>query len=548
MRLAINRETFRTAIIPIGNRSRTRLNSWRRLFSDQKLLDDIEGSQIQNLPPFTYTALSPGTIRLLIHDPCSQPAEYAWRLETARLDDPELQFDALSYTWGTQDQTHKISLNDQCAQVHHNLYTALPYLASRSRGESQRRPIWIDAICINQANEKEKAEQITSMHRIYRLAKTVWVWLGLADEQECMSKAVSVIDKIGYAGVGDHKDYPDAVVGRETTDALGLGGLEPAVWGAVKHLLQNSWFRRVWTVQEAALAEDLVFICGEHQIASTSLKKAIRSAFVLRGIYDALGHHVDLADVIPVGMFDIISRVRESPLARYKEHEACMLMTVSKTMVRHSYQCLLPEDRVRGLLGLCQTSVLLDLKLHSLDIVRLYTVFSLYLLLEVSPRLVPSIWWGWFGLVFTSTRREGLPSWVPDLHQQDWQSDCKPYSDLNPSERPVRASNKQTVVEDGKVLSELVLRGKILEAVNFENDEMPSDPGLETGWFGVLTYLCRLADWEDTVGVYFGKDHLVNAEGPRTGEAYGELRSELSAAREVAAKYSIPEEYVPISL
>jgi hypothetical protein len=38
--------------------------------------------------------------------------------------------------------------------------------------------MWVDAICIEQRNEREKEEQIELMHKIYACASSVIVWLG----------------------------------------------------------------------------------------------------------------------------------------------------------------------------------------------------------------------------------------------------------------------------------------------------------------------------------------------------------------------------------
>jgi hypothetical protein len=42
------------------------------------------------------------------------------------------------------------------------------------------RPLWADAICINQSDQKEKAIQVSMMGKIYSNAQTVIVWLGPA--------------------------------------------------------------------------------------------------------------------------------------------------------------------------------------------------------------------------------------------------------------------------------------------------------------------------------------------------------------------------------
>jgi hypothetical protein len=227
---------------------RSRLKSWKRFFRRKKHHYQTGGEQKLDLPPFVYDKLPVGTIRLLTPEPITNsrghPTGHAWRLQHASLSDKEIQFDALSYVWGSQDEILPISLDDKCLRVHHNLYTALPYLATRGKQGTCMRPIWIDAICINQEDEEEKSEQIASMHRIYRHAEKVWVWLGLSENQDRIPEAIELLPSIKLAGLEAYEIFPgdrDQIV-----EKFGLSNLEPALWDATLHILMNPWYRRVW--------------------------------------------------------------------------------------------------------------------------------------------------------------------------------------------------------------------------------------------------------------------------------------------------------------
>lgn len=123
-------------------------------------------------PPFVHDPLPAGYIRLLTAASNKTADGHTWRLQTVGLDQSDLEFDALSYVWGSDSERLNITLNDCTAQVHRNLYTALPYLARRG-DNGPVRPIWIDAICINQADHEEKMVQIREMNRVYKQAKKV---------------------------------------------------------------------------------------------------------------------------------------------------------------------------------------------------------------------------------------------------------------------------------------------------------------------------------------------------------------------------------------
>ncbi|KAF2823320.1 HET-domain-containing protein [Ophiobolus disseminans] len=219
---------------------------------------------------FTYTALAPDEIRLL--EPTGAADGLSWSLRTVNLDD-NLEYDALSYVWGTQTGDMPIICNEQSLLVHHNLYLALPFVANRYRG-ARHCPIWIDAVCINQRDENEKLVQIGMMNRIYRDADTVWVWLGIAANQARVAQAIALLPKYVEASRQmrqHHRQY-------RLDDSLGLNRLDADLWSAIFHIVCNPWFYRVWVVQEAVLAKSLRFLCGEQEIDFQLLSKAIKNS------------------------------------------------------------------------------------------------------------------------------------------------------------------------------------------------------------------------------------------------------------------------------
>jgi Heterokaryon incompatibility protein (HET) len=91
-----------------------------------------------------------------------------------------IPYEALSYTWGSDQLVDEIKLDGRLCRVTQNLYIALQYL----RSEDQDRILWIDGLCIDQGKdkekEKEKTHQIRQMGAIYNRAERVIFWLGQA--------------------------------------------------------------------------------------------------------------------------------------------------------------------------------------------------------------------------------------------------------------------------------------------------------------------------------------------------------------------------------
>ncbi|KAF1980941.1 HET-domain-containing protein, partial [Aulographum hederae CBS 113979] len=94
------------------------------------------------------------------------------------------RFVALSYTWGAPPETKTILIDGIQFRVRENLFEFLLQARKRERGHWGKREkwkwLWIDAVCINQANLRERNHQVQNMARIYSNAWLVVVWLGLA--------------------------------------------------------------------------------------------------------------------------------------------------------------------------------------------------------------------------------------------------------------------------------------------------------------------------------------------------------------------------------
>ncbi|KAL2009602.1 hypothetical protein VTN00DRAFT_5409 [Thermoascus crustaceus] len=126
--------------------------------------------------------------------------------------------------------------------------------------------IWIDKICINQADMKELQSQIQIMDIIYSKAAFVKVWLG--EEDPLTGPATELIQMI-HGAPGRLRDS-HIVPYRENTEQAYISADLPVVsfrqWLALGTLYRRQWFRRVWVFQEIVSANDVVMWCGRHEI------------------------------------------------------------------------------------------------------------------------------------------------------------------------------------------------------------------------------------------------------------------------------------------
>jgi hypothetical protein len=94
------------------------------------------------------------------------------------------EYTALSYCWGSCDDTRSVFVNAIERQVTRNLYDALERLHHK-----QISRLWVDALCINQEDNQEKGHQVQLMKLIYSRAKSVIAWIGKssADSSQAMA-------------------------------------------------------------------------------------------------------------------------------------------------------------------------------------------------------------------------------------------------------------------------------------------------------------------------------------------------------------------------
>ncbi|KAI8941233.1 hypothetical protein NX059_002468 [Plenodomus lindquistii] len=117
------------------------------------------------LPLYQYQPLASRQIRVLEALPDATPRMTVIELKKSN---PSKKYAALSYTWGADTTTLPFQCGAHNLPVRQNLLDALRRLRYVVKG-----PIWIDAMCINQADEKEKFEQIKMMTDVYKSAEKV---------------------------------------------------------------------------------------------------------------------------------------------------------------------------------------------------------------------------------------------------------------------------------------------------------------------------------------------------------------------------------------
>jgi ankyrin repeat protein len=170
------------------------------------------------------------------------------------IEDGGIPYESLSYAWGGTEKKAKIWVGGSMLGITENLYVALHHL----RPQHTDRILWIDAICIDQSNSKERTHQVHHMSEIYRKADRVLVWLGQGNiETDALMDFLNTLPQT-KAGVNE------AVLGIYQKEAA----ICPGYSGALHDLLRRPWFRRIWILQEVANAKRAIVICGNRSVST----------------------------------------------------------------------------------------------------------------------------------------------------------------------------------------------------------------------------------------------------------------------------------------
>jgi ankyrin repeat protein len=209
------------------------------------------GTPIPALRTYQYTELQPkdSTFRLL------KLLKYrGHELECELFPQPlsnneHVSYEALSYVWGSTELVECIILNQKRHWITDNLYSALQCLRLHDRD----RYLWIDAICINQLNEKERGSQVQQMGKIFGSAEGVLFWLGKATLE-----ITSLMDALNQ----HLRTSADCQLGPLTLD----DNRRDEYRTGLRQLLRRQWFTRVWIVQEVANARKATMCSGTRSV------------------------------------------------------------------------------------------------------------------------------------------------------------------------------------------------------------------------------------------------------------------------------------------
>lgn len=302
-------------------------------------------------------------IRLLIIEPGERSIAVQCAITHFRLSDYP-QYEALSYTWGSEETPENIECGEQeSVSITRNCFEAIRQL----RQVDRPRTVWIDAVCINQTSLIERGHQVEIMPHIYQQAATVIVYLGESEDDSDVA-----MEYLGtYAWIRD----PPTKSPPHSKSQL-----------ALERLLSRAWFNRIWVLQEVFMARSAVVLCGNKSILWDCFRR-----FAKWTLQDFFG---EFPRVLSVGNYRTV--------LSFSSEDFFKLLCDTRNCC-----CTDPRDRVFALLSMGSEAFRRTLTVD-------YIASAEVTFTNVAVYLIGSIGLDTLCGVDRSGESSNLPSWVPD--------------------------------------------------------------------------------------------------------------------------------------
>lgn len=257
-----------------------------------------------------YPHVNPGEIRLLKLYP-GRPGDplTAWLYTTSFSDVSHVEsYEALSYVWGKSSWRKFIMVNGVSLRITPNLHDALQHI----RLVQDNRIIWVDAICIDQANDEEISRQVAIMGDIYKAAKQVINWLGPATSKTTlgMEALTFLFEDQDITVTPPWEKYPAR-----------------RLRAAFNDILRRGYFERIWIVQENALASKITLQIGNYKL--TWLRGVETHRAICRIKYAAISPSWAAAGLQDLDFRPLLEMLEQNMMmARMSVQKPCREMTV----------------------------------------------------------------------------------------------------------------------------------------------------------------------------------------------------------------------------
>ncbi|KAH0545111.1 hypothetical protein FGG08_000723 [Glutinoglossum americanum] len=368
-------------------------------------------------------------IRLLVLHPASAnswDSTLEISLIKSQLGGP-ITYSALSYTWGEPQPTYPILLDGMEFKVRRNLLEALRYF----RSTKDRLTMWVDAICINQDDIRERESQVALIRNVYKEAEIVWAWLGAGNPTQVRSAFYFLHNLASRELKNITEDLRHAKIPRAETMQLveseATNDTYVRRWLDVAYLLDSLWFSRMWVIQEVVMGQKVYVVCG-HLGVSWDEVISLACGFILKYWFHVVSgmRYTRRYKLITEKLFSLslsARQINEIARARMVRMELPRLTEISDTdfrpktvyqMASHyqHFNITEPRDRVYALLGILEeynNNIKCPSISYSIPLADLY-----WEIIKSDIEYIRNL--DFLSEALGQDRPYGTPSWVPYWH------------------------------------------------------------------------------------------------------------------------------------
>jgi hypothetical protein len=360
-------------------------------------------------------------------------------------------------------------LDGHLVLVRQHLHEALQRLRPQSAGQSLL--IWVDSICIDQDDPREKSEQISKMKLIFERAESVLIWIG-SESATSQSAFKLVRDLLACA----EEQLPGLV-----RDPSRIEQFE-----ALRQLFYRDYWWRIWVIQEVVVAKKAMIYCGPESISWKDLS-------AVGGILQYAKDH--LADIMfhdkPDSIYKLLSSGPRS--LKLPEHSGTKQPRLLDLLLAHrSKYSSDPRDKVFGLIGIsdARDTFTIDYSWSTRDV---YIYAAKHVITATRNLNVICV-------KMHDMNPNNLPSWVPDWTRTDVHTEHR-VMDLGIRTPAFKAAG-QTLAE-----TEFPEDGAVLKARGFKIDtistvgmalnlnQVPVNPTIPESKMKLLMTCQAFQDW-----------------------------------------------------
>ncbi|KAK3995919.1 heterokaryon incompatibility protein-domain-containing protein [Cladorrhinum sp. PSN332] len=201
------------------------------------------------------------------------PSIVQCRLRHIVLDDNPIPFSAISYMWGASGDGGTLKVDGKLITVTESAWEVLDAMRSRSRGEL----FWIDTVCIDQSNTKERNHQVMMMRDIYSSAERVYVWLGRGTKHTLFAMEMvsngNLVDTITTCRPFLVRQGLQSRSSETRSECMQAIYKLQCLQSGLDEIWRNPYWNRLWIVQEIVLAKEVYVIQGGQKLSWDELRQ-----------------------------------------------------------------------------------------------------------------------------------------------------------------------------------------------------------------------------------------------------------------------------------